>query len=126
LPAGEWELEVKDKPVRYKGIRTDGRNTLDLTVGVPDATPEALKTTPLGYPRQLIGTLGCNDVQMVITNDAGEEMVLLGGSAPDFGPGGFAIPLPEAGSYSVHVLGQRFDLEVGDSGVWLRLLPKNG
>jgi hypothetical protein len=124
LPAGEWELEVRDRPVRYKGIRTDGRNTLDLRVGVPDTSPEALRTMPLGHPRQLIGTLGCNDVQVVMTNAAGQETVLLGGSAPDFGPGGFAIPLPEAGTYTIHVLGQRFDLEVGDTGVWLQFIPK--
>jgi hypothetical protein len=124
LPAGDWELEIKDKPVRYKGIRTDGRNTLDLRVGVPDTTPEALKTMPLGHPRQLIGTLGCDDVQVVMTDAAGKQTVLLGGSAPDFGPGGFAIPLPESGAYTIDVLGQRFDLEVGDTGVWLQFVPR--
>jgi hypothetical protein len=123
LPAGEWELQVLEKAVRYKGIHTDGRNTLDLRVGVPDTMPNALKTTPLGHPPHLIGTLGCNDVQVVMTDATGAETVLLGGSAPDFGPGGFAIPLPKPGTYSLEVLGQRFDLKVGEHGVWLRFLP---
>lgn len=120
LPAGEWELQVRGKPVQYKGILTDGRNTLKLRVGVPEAPPQAVKTMPLGHPRQLIGTLGCDDVQAIMADAAGKETILLGGSAPDFGPGGFAIPLPEAGRYTMHVLGQRFDLEVSDTGVWLR------
>jgi len=124
LGAGKWDLQVRGKPVQYKGIVTDGRNIVDLRVAVPETRSLVLKTTPLAYPRQLIGTLGYNDVQVTIANAEGEETTLLGGSAPDFDPGGFATPLPEAGTYTIHVLDQSFNLEVGNTGMWLQFIPQ--
>jgi hypothetical protein len=124
LPAGEWELQVRGEPVRYKGIMTDGRSIVDVRVAVPAVGPLMLKTMPLAYPRQLIGTLGYNDVQVTLTSAEGEETTLLGGSAPDFDPGGFSIPLPQAGTYTLQFLEQRFDLEIGDTALWLQFIPQ--
>jgi hypothetical protein len=125
LPAGTWEVRVRGKPVRYKGVVTDGRNAVVLRVAVPDAPPLMLRSMPLAFPRKLIGTLGFRDVQVFLTNEKGEEVVALGGSEPYFDPGGFAIPLPEPGIYTVRVLGQSFELDVSESGLWIQFVPRS-
>jgi hypothetical protein len=126
LPAGQWELKVKGKPVRYKDIRTDGRNTLELQVVVPDAATLVADTMPLAYPKKLVGTLGYNGVPVTIVDSTGNEQTVVSGSLPDFDPGGFGVPLPPPGTCSLHVLNQRFDLEVGDIGLWVQFRTRGG
>lgn len=125
LPAGQWDLTVKGKPVRYPGLVTDGRNTLDLKVVVPDATPRVMLTTPLAYPRQLVGTLGYDGVPVTVVDPGGQEKTVLSGSAPDFDPGGFALPLQRDGVYQVRFLDQSFALEVGSGGLWAQFLTED-
>jgi hypothetical protein len=120
LPAGQWELKVKGKPVRYGDLLTDGRNTLELQVVVPDAQPLVATTIPMAYPKLLIGTVGYEGVPVTISDPSGNELTVLSGSAPDFNPGGFAVPLPPRGACTLRVLDQSFDLEIGDIGLWVR------
>lgn len=120
LPAGQWELKVKGKPVRYGDLLTDGRNTLELRVVVPDIQPLVADTIPIAYPKLLFGTLGFDGVPVTISDLSGNELTVLSGSAPDFNPGGFAVPLPPRGTCTLRFLDQSFDLEIGDVGLWVR------
>jgi hypothetical protein len=122
LPAGEWELDVRDKPIRYRNLVTDGRNMLDLRVVVPDVPPLIAETMPLAYPRQLLGTLGYEGIEVTITDPSGNEQTTTSGLADAYNPGGFAVDLADAGIYTVRFLDQSFDLEVGDSGLWVRFV----
>jgi hypothetical protein len=124
LAAGEWELRVKGKPVRYGDLVTDGRNTLDVQVVVPDAPPLLAHTVPLAYPRLLIGTLGYDGVPVSIGGASGDEVTVLSGTAPDYNPGGFAVPLPPGGTCTIEFLGQRFGLAIDDMGMWVRFVPE--
>jgi hypothetical protein len=124
LPAGEWELVVRGKPVRYNNLITDGRNALELRVVVPDAPPLVASSIPLAYPRELVGTLGYEGVTVTVIDPVGNEFTVLSGSVPEYDPGGFAVPLSGAGIYTVRFLGQSFDLEVGDGGLWVRFSPQ--
>ncbi len=126
LSSGQWELRVKGKPVRYDKLTTDGRNTLELQVAVPDAPPLLASTMPLVYPVQLAGTLGYEGVPVTIVDAAGKEQTVLSGSAPDFGPGGFVVTLPPSGKCTVRFLDQSFSLDVSSSGLWVRFVPKKG
>lgn len=124
LPAGEWELKVKGKPVRYGGLVTDGRNTLELQVVVPDAPRLTANTVPLGHPRLLIGTLGYEGVPVTITDPAGNQLTVNSGSAAEYDPGGFVAPLSGAGTYRISFLDQSFDLEIGDGGLWAQFITE--
>jgi hypothetical protein len=120
LPAGQWELEVVGSPVHYANLLTDGRNTLELRVVVPDTPPLITGTVPVAHPRQLIGSLGLGGLPVTVTDPAGNELTVLSGSAELYGPGGFVVPLSGAGIYTVRYLDQSCDLEIGDSGLWVQ------
>lgn len=126
LPAGQWELRVKGKPVHYYDLVTDGRNTVELPVVVPELPALAARTVPMAYPRQLLGTLGYAGIQVTIEDSAGETTRVLSGSASGFDPGGFSVPLPPAGTCKVSFLDRSFDLEVGDQGLWVRFMAQSG
>jgi hypothetical protein len=120
LPVGQWELRVKGKPIRYRNLVTDGRNTVELQVVVSDIPTLSVNTMPLAHPNQLIGTLGIDGIEVAITDGIGEVQRVLSGSAPEFNPGGFAAALPVTDAFTVQVLDQRFELETRDAGLWLR------
>ena len=126
LPAGEWELLVQGELVRYGELVTDGRNTLELQVVVPDIPPLVARTVPLAYPKQLAGTLGYGGVQVTIVDSAGQEQIVVSGTEVDFDPGGFAVPLPAPGICTLYVLDQSFNVEIGDKGVWVRFSERPG
>jgi hypothetical protein len=120
LPVGAWELTVKGTSVRRADLHTDGRNTLELQVVVPSLPPLAAQTVPMAHPKRLMGTVGYNGVPVTITDSTGSQVTVESGSAPEFDPGGFVVPLPPPGPCSLQVLDQRFDLEIGEMGVWVR------
>jgi hypothetical protein len=124
LPAGQWELQVKDQPIRYGDLVTDGRNTVELQVVVPGDLPLSVDIMPLAHPNQLIGTLGLDGIKVTITDSMGREQKLLSGSAPDFDPGGFATALPSTDTFTVQVLDHSFELETSAAGLWLRFSAK--
>ncbi len=148
LPAGRWALQVKDRPVRYSDLVTDGRNTIQLQVVVADApfvpvpepvpapepmpAPEPapvpdwqLDVMPLIYPRHLIGTLGQEGIPVTLIDPAGNEQAAISGSAPEYNPGGFAFPLSGAGAYTLRVPGRSFPIQVGDGGIWVRFTTRS-
>jgi len=120
LPAGTWDLQIKDTPIHYRNLVTDGRNAIDLNFVVLDATMLTASTMPLAYPRHLAGTLGYDGVQVVINDPGGNQVTVISGSAQEYNPGGFVIPLTGTGRYVVHILDQTFDLDVGESGLWVQ------
>jgi hypothetical protein len=124
LPAGQWELKVKGKPIRYSNLVTDGRNTVELQIVVADVPPLSVNIMPLAHPNQLIGTLGFDGIEVTITDSTGGEQKLLSGSAPEFNPGGFATALPSTDTFTMQVLDQSFELETSDAGLWLRFTAK--
>jgi hypothetical protein len=123
LPAGAWELQVKGKPIRYGDLLTDGSNSIKLEVAVPPLSPLRLRSVPIVGRRQVMGTLGYRGVPVTVVDPAGNETTVLSGSAAEYDPGGFALPLGAEGTYSLRLLGQRFDLEVGDTGIWVQFSP---
>ena len=124
LPAGEWELAVKGTSIRQPGLRTDGRSTLEVQAVIPGLPPLEMETLPVAYPKELLGTLGYGSVPVTITDSKGSHITIESGSAPEYDPGGFAIPLPPAGPCSLSVLGQRFTLEIAETGVWVRFFAR--
>jgi len=122
LPAGDWDLAVKGARIRRSGLHTDGRNTLETQVIVPGLPPLEAAILPVAYPKALIGTLGYGGVPVTITDSEGSQITVESGLAPEFDPGGFSFPLPPAGPCTVEVLGQRFTIEVGDTGLWVRFI----
>jgi hypothetical protein len=126
LPAGLWEVRVKGRPVRYRDLRTDGRNIINLQVVVPDAPALEAHTIPVAHPPLLIGTVGYSGVQVTIIDPEGRVQRLLSGMADLYDPGGFAIPLESAGSYTVQFLERSFDLPASEAGLWVRFAPRDG
>jgi hypothetical protein len=124
LPAGEWELSFREKPLRRGNLITDGRNSLELEFVLSDFPALKACTMPLAYPRQLAGTLGYAGVLVTITDPEGTAHKIRSGSAEEYDPGGFAIPSTGAGPYSIQVFDQSFDLEVGDGGLWVQFEPR--
>lgn len=120
LPAGQWELRVKGKPIRYSDLVTDGRNTVEMKVVVPDVRALLVNTMPLAHPNQLIGTLGLDGIEITITDGMGGVQNVLSGSAPEFNPGGFAAAFPATDAFTVQILDQSFELETSEAGLWLR------
>lgn len=117
LPAGRWTLTVKGQPVRYADLFTDGRSGVELSVVIPPGPAPPPTVRAAAGPRQLTGRLGYDGVPLTVVDPAGNELTLLSGSAPEQGPGGFALRLATSGAYRLHTLGQQFDLEVEDLGV---------
>lgn len=117
LPAGRWELKVKGQPVHYGELFTDGRSSVQLNVVVPGAPVSGPRLRAANGPRQLTGDLGYDGVPLTVVDAAGNALTVLSGSAPEHGPGGFALHLATPGTYRLHVLDQAFDVEVGDLGV---------
>jgi hypothetical protein len=120
LPAGTWSLSVQGKPTQYDELRTDGRNNVQLRVAVSQNPAASIRTMPLMAPKQLVGTLGHKGVEVALTAPSGVQQSVYSGSAPDYDPGGFVVPLEAAGSYSLHVLGQDMELDIGQGGLWVR------
>jgi hypothetical protein len=120
LPAGQWSLSVRGKPVRYDELCTDGRSGIQLRVIVSSDPSASIRTMPLMGPRQLVGTLGHKGVEVALAGPGGEKLGARSGSAPEFDPGGFVVPLAHAGSYTLHVLGQDMELEIREGGIWVR------
>jgi hypothetical protein len=126
LPAGLWEVRVKGRPVRYRDLRTDGRNIIHLPVVVPDAPPLEAHMMPVAHPRQLIGTVGYSGLQVTIIDPEGRVQRLFSGSADLYNPGGFAVPLEMGGSHTVQFLERSFDLPASETGLWVRFVPREG
>jgi len=106
--------------MRSSGIGTDGRNTVATQITVPGLPALEAETVPVAHPRMLIGSLGYGGVPVTITDSRGTQTTVASGSAPEFDPGGFAVPLPPAGPCSLAIPGQRFSIEVGATGIWVR------
>ncbi len=126
LPAGHWELTVKDRPVRYAELYTDGRSSVQLVVAVPDVTGLDFCAAPLPGGQsggRLAGTLGYSGVPVTVTDARGNELTVLSGSAPAYDPGGFEVPVLAAGAHRIRFLDRSFDLAVGDDGVWVQFKP---
>jgi hypothetical protein len=122
LPAGRWELRVKDKPVRYGDLFTDGRSVAEIQVAVPEPPPLSVSTAPLPGARRLAGALGYNGIPVAVADAQGNEWTLISGSAlssahPDYGPGSFEVRLPAPGTYALRFLDRSFEIEVGDEGL---------
>lgn len=124
LPAGEWVIQIKDTPIRYENLRTDGRNALDVRLVISEVPPLMVATTPLAYPVQLVGTLGYEGIEVIIIDPAGNEQIVVSGSAPEYNPGGFAVSLSGAGPYTVKFLDQIFDFMIGEGGLWAQFEPQ--
>jgi len=120
LRAGDWQLVVKGASIRRSGLHTDGRSTLETQMTIAGLPPLEVEILPVAYPKKLIGTLGYGGVPVTVTDSKGSQITVESGSVPELDPGGFSIPLPPAGPCSVAVLGQRFTIEVGDTGLWVR------
>jgi len=122
LPAGQWELAVKGASVRRSDLQTDGRNTVEAQIIIPSLPALQVETMPVAHPKKLIGTLGYGGVPVMIIDSTGSHTTVESGSAPEFDPGGFAIPLPPAGACTLLVLGQRFTVDIDEAGLWVRFL----
>jgi hypothetical protein len=120
LPAGRWELAVRNEPVHHGNLFTDGRSGVYLQVAVPDGPKLSARTMPIAGSPHLVGTLGYGGVPITLVDPMGNELTVLSGSAPAYNPGGFMIPLSGAGIYTLRVLGQKHDVEIGQTGAWVQ------
>ena len=120
LPAGTWELQVVDKPVKLSNLITDGRNSLNLQVMVTGLPALTVQVLPLAHPREIAGTLGYGGIPVHVVDPAGHEQMLLSGSQDLYDPGGFAVPADKGGLYTVKILDQTFELNLKSNGLWAR------
>lgn len=124
LPAGDWDVAVRGSASHQPGLGTDGRNTVATQITVPGLPALEVETIPVAHPRMLIGTLGYGGVAVTISDSRGMQTTVESGSAPEFDPGGFAVPLPPPGPCSLTIPGQRFSIEIGSTGLWMRFVDR--
>jgi hypothetical protein len=126
LPAGQWELSVEGESIRQGSLVTDGRNTLDLRIVAPLAPHLEVRTVPLGGPRQIVGTLGYEGVPVAIHAPDGSRSEVISGSAAEYSPGGFVVPLSCPGVHRLSFLDQSLELQIGDGGLWVQIFTASG
>ncbi|MFQ5945904.1 MAG: hypothetical protein ACE5NC_06575, partial [Anaerolineae bacterium] len=79
----------------------------------------SMETQIRPHPRRIAGILPESGIKVTISDTWSNEAVLISGSAPEHGVGGFEIPLWASGNFTVRIGGQRFTLPIGDDGVFL-------
>jgi len=77
-------------------------------------------------PRLIIGRLPEPSIPVVIADPWGNETYLLSGAKPEYGPGGFELPVWRDGLYSIRLQGQRFLVEVRDDAVFVTFTRPGG
>lgn len=67
--------------------------------------------------RLLIGKLPHSGVDVTVRNPWGDLVVVMSGSKPEYGPGGFEVPIWTTGLYTIRFLNQTFKVNIGDETV---------
>lgn len=70
--------------------------------------------------RMICGALPRADIVILIENSRGENLVLYSGTAPQYGVGGFELPVAENGKYIVTIGGQSLAVQVQDDTVFIQ------
>ncbi len=70
--------------------------------------------------RMICGTLPRADIVILIENPRGENTVVYSGTAPQYGAGGFELPVAENGKYIVTIGGQSLVVQVQDDTAFIQ------
>lgn len=90
----------------------------------PDDTPSMIgrrmHVDHLPGARMICGALPRADIVVLIENPRGEHTVVYSGTAPQYGVGGFELPVTENGKYIVTIGGQSLAIQVEDETVFIQ------
>ncbi len=111
LPAGVFSLEVADRDVRRDGLHTDGTNELvvDLVVPAPGGWTMSIERQP-GL-RLLVGTFPRPGIPVTVSDPWGNHVSFVSGSKPEYGAGGFEVPLWADTDFTIRFLDQTFRVQ---------------
>lgn len=74
--------------------------------------------------RLLVGRLPYPGIDVTVRNAWGDPVYVVSGSKPEYGPGGFEIPIWTMGLYTIRFLDQTFKVNVGDETVTMTFIQQ--
>ncbi|MGQ9627831.1 MAG: SpoIID/LytB domain-containing protein [Anaerolineae bacterium] len=112
LPAGEYSLQVAETNVKKEGIRLDGRNAVTVDLTIPTSGAWVMDVDKRPGLKLLIGILPRSGIPVTIADPWGNTFSTTSGSKPEYGPGGFELPIWHNGIYTIRFEGQSFPVEI--------------
>lgn len=114
VPGGSYAVELPAYGIRQENLATTPGQDVTLTLSLPDPNPPETGVTVEveripGLPL-LIGNWNRPNAKILIRTPAGQLYQTSTGVKPEFGPGGFEIYAPEAGTYVLEIENYRFQV----------------
>lgn len=121
VPAGTYILELPDYGIRQSNLTvTSGQElTVNLTLPAPTRPPIVVDAVRGPGLPLLVGNWIQPNIPIRITPPGGASVVVVSGSKPEYGPGGFEIYANQTGTYVLEVGGYRFEIPL--NGQFTRL-----
>lgn len=110
-----WQLP-KPEPIEA----TRPAPTPSPTEDTPSMIGRRMHVDHLPGARMICGALPRADIVILIENPRGENRVVYSGTAPQYGVGGFELPVAENGKYIVTIGGQSLAVHVQDDTVFIQ------
>jgi hypothetical protein len=122
VPAGTYTLEVPDYGIRQTNLTVAGGQQLIVNLTLPAPTQPPIIVHAVRGPGLplLVGNWIQPNVPIRITPPGGPSVVVVSGSKPEYGPGGFEIYANKTGMYVLEVAGYRFEIPM--NGQYTRLV----
>lgn len=122
LPAGSYSLELPDYGVKQSNVTVASGQEAAVNLALPAPTrPTIVADIVRGAGLSLlVGDWGKANVPIRITPPGGAPVVIVSGSKPEYGPGGFEIYATKIGTYVLEMEGYRFDVPM--NGQFTRLV----
>lgn len=125
LAAGTYTVELADTQVQRPGIEVDGTQTVLVDLVVPSAPDWTMEVRRQPGLRLLIGQMPKPGINVTVRNPWGNSVTLTSGSKPEYGPGGFEVPIWNTGLHTVRFLSQTFKVEIGNETVIVAFTPRS-
>jgi hypothetical protein len=111
----QWQLP-KPEPIQA----TPSAPTPPPADETPSMIGRRMHVDHLPGARMICGALPRADIVILIENPRGENCVVYSGTAPQYGVGGFELPVAENGKYIVTIGGQSLAVQVQDDTVFIQ------
>ena len=125
LAAGTYAAEIADTQVQRPDIHVDGKQAVVVDLVMPSAPDWAMEVQRQPGLRLLIGRLPKSGINVTVRNPWGNSVTLTSGSKPEYGPGGFEVPIWNTGLHTVRFLSQTFKVEIGNETVIVTFTPRS-
>lgn len=112
VPAGTYTLELPDNGIRQTNLTLAGGQELTINLTLPTPTRPTIVVDAARGPGLplLVGNWLQPNVPIRITPPGGASVVVVSGSKPEYGSGGFEIYANQTGTYILEVAGYRFEI----------------